>query len=338
VWRFLHDIASVGGGFQASIERRGGVSRLRCLAARRYSDIEIRVRLGGDDRETRWEYELHFTQDNNRRPVIKKERVISDDATILERPNEDDQNDPERLTQTYLEQVSTNRPFRVVAEFFDSVRYLHVVPQLVREPDRSVGRKNDPYGGDFLEQIARIQDRVRNARLARILEALRFAVPQLEQLELERDDRGSPHLRGKYAHWRPTGAWQSEDQFSDGTLRLVGLLWALLDGNGPLLLEEPELSLHPEVVRFIPQLFARIQSKSGKQTIVSTHSPDLLRDEGIGLDELLLLKPGEEGTTVAPASSFRDIEVLLREGVALSDVILPRTRPDNVEQLVLFGE
>lgn len=35
-----------------------------------------------------------------------------------------------------------------------SVRYLHIVPQLIREPDRSVGRVNDPYGGDFLEQIA----------------------------------------------------------------------------------------------------------------------------------------------------------------------------------------
>ena len=35
--------------------------------------------------------------------------------------------------------------------------------------------------------------------------------------------------------------------FSDGTLRLIGLLWALLDGTGPLLLEKPELSLHQEI-------------------------------------------------------------------------------------------
>jgi len=58
------------------------------------------------------------------------------------------------LTQTYLEQINANREFRDIAEFFASVRYLHLVPQLVRDPDRSLGRRNDPYGGDFLETVA----------------------------------------------------------------------------------------------------------------------------------------------------------------------------------------
>ena len=35
--RFLHDIVAVGGGFEDAVTRRGGVSRLRCLAARRNS-------------------------------------------------------------------------------------------------------------------------------------------------------------------------------------------------------------------------------------------------------------------------------------------------------------
>ncbi len=42
-------------------------------------------------------------------------------------------------------------------------------------------------------------------------------------------------LRGKYRHWRPEGTWQTEEQFSDGTLQLIGLLWAAMDrGKGPL--------------------------------------------------------------------------------------------------------
>lgn len=337
-FRFLHDIASVGGGFQQAVRKRGGISRLRCLAARRYSDVAVRVQIGTESQPRAWRYKLTISQDNLRRPIIREERVQRLSKTVLERPDENDRRDPERLTQTYLEQVNANKDFRVVAEFFDSVRYLHVVPQLVREPDRSVGKRNDPFGGDFLEQIARTPERVRRSRLKKILEALRFAVPQLKELEMDRDERGTPHLRGKYEHWRPTGAWQTEDQFSDGTLRLMGLLWALLDGSGPLLLEEPELSLHPEVVRLVPLLFARIQSRSGRQTIVSTHSPDLLRDEGIGLDEVLLLEPSEEGTEVRSAGDFKEISKLLRRGLALSDAVLPRTRPKRVEQLVLFGE
>lgn len=339
VFRFLHDIVSVGGGFQqAVINNRGGVSDIRSLAARRYPDIVVMVRIGSGESSFVWQYELHFTQDNRRRPIIRKEKVSKGGKDILLRPDEDDLKDPERLTKTYLEQVTVNREFREVSDFFSSVRYLHIVPQLVREPDRSVGRKKDPYGGDFLEQIAGTPEKIRKAWLSRIEAALRIAVPQLNKVELWRDDRGTPHLRGKYAHWRPQGAWQAEDQFSDGTLRLMGLLWASLEGHGPLLLEEPELSLHPEVIRFIPQMFARIQRRSGRQILLSTHSSDLLRDDGIGLDEVLLLIPSSEGTEVRAAKKIREIERLLHSGMTLADVVIPHTRPENAEQLALFGD
>ena len=166
---------------------------------------------------------------------------------------------------------------------------------------------------------------------------MKVAVPQLQELALFRDARGTPHLRGKYEHWRPRGAWQTEDQFSDGTLRLMGLLWALLEGSGPLLLEEPELSLHPDVVRYIPQMFARVQRKAGRQAIVSTHSTELLADPSIGLDEVLLLVPGTEGTEVHPAKNTADIQVLIEEGVSLAEALIPLTRPKGIQQLALFG-
>lgn len=338
VFRFLHDIVSVGGGFENAVGKRGGVASLRCLAARRYSDVLVRVHLGKDEVNSIWQYELCFNQDKQRRPVIRKERVVKEGERILDRPNAEDEADPERLTQTYLEQVYANQRFREVAEFFASVHYLHIVPQLVREPDRSVGRRNDPFGGDFLEQMAGTPERTRNARLRRIVEALRAAVPQLQDLELTRDVRGAPHLRGRYENWRPHGTWQTEGQFSDGTLRLMGLLWAALSGAGPLLLEEPELSLHPEAVRYIPQMFARIQRRLGRQILISTHSSDLLRDDGIGLDEVLFLEPLTEGTSVNPASQFRHIVTLVQEGHTIGDVVMPSTRPKKVQQLALFPD
>ena len=234
--------------------------------------------------------------------------------------------------------MNTNQRFRPLAEFFGSVRYLHIVPQLIREPERSVGRREDPFGGDFLERLAGTPAKTQAARLRRIQSALQVAVPQLREIELFRDDRGVPHLRGRYEHWRPQGAWQSEEQFSDGTLRLMGLLWAIMDGNGPLLLEEPELSLHPEVVRRVPQMLARTQRRSGRQVLMSTHSPDLLDDDGVGLDEVLLLKPDGEGTAVSTAAQAPDIEALLRGGSRLSEVVIPLTKPERADQLTLFSE
>lgn len=338
VFRFLRDLASSGGGFQQAIARRGGVSAIRCLAARRSSDIEISVRLQAGSDGQRWTYELAFNQDKHRRPVVRRERVLFGDDEVLKRPSAEDEADPARLTQTFLEQVNVNKPFRDLVTYFASIRYLHIVPQLVREPDRSVGRANDPFGGDFLEQVAKATDKTRGARLRRIQEALRVAVPQLEEVELWRDSRGTPHLRGKYQHWRPRGAWQTEEQFSDGTLRLMGLLWVAMEKEGPLLLEEPELSLHPEIVRVLSQMLARVQRRTHRQIFLSTHSSDLLRDEGIGLDEVLLLNPAGEGVEVTAAASHQDIRHLLDGGLSLAEAVIPKTRPAGAQQLSLFAD
>src|SRR5215469_5947631 len=90
VFRFLRDIVSVGGGFQQAVTKRGGVSSLRSLVARRYSDIAIRVQIGDEDfTDQAWEYELHFSQDNLRQPTIKKELVSFNREVLVRRPNEE---------------------------------------------------------------------------------------------------------------------------------------------------------------------------------------------------------------------------------------------------------
>ena len=336
--RFLHDIVDIGGGFQEAIGRRHGVSRIRSLSARKNPTVAVDIEIGNDENRTIWSYRLELAQDNQRRPFVKRETVSHLGVQVLDRPDSQDHSDPARLGQTHLEQVNVNKDFREVVEFLQAVRYLHIVPQLVREPDRSIGRRNDPFGGDFLEIVAAANSRTQGARLRRIRDALRVAVPQLQELDLARDAKGAPHLRGRYEHWRARGAWQTEEDFSDGTLRLVGLLWALLQGDGTLLLEEPELSLHPDVISYVPQMFGRIQSRSGRQILVSTHSPDLLRDEDIDPREVLLLQPGPEGTNVRPASSYEDLVELLASGIPLGEAVLPLTRPSGVQQLALFGE
>ena len=332
-FRFLRDLAIPGGGFHEAVIRRGGTSDIRCLAARQRPDIEVHVELQDDRNSSRWKYEIAFHQDAQRRPLLRTERVIHNEALLVDRPYPDDRDDPARLRQTFLEQVSVNARFRDLVGFFTSIRYLHIVPQLVREPDRSVGRTNDPFGGDFLEQVAKTPARTRNSRLRRIRKALGVAVPQLEEIELWRDDRGTPHLRGKYQHWRPQGTWQTEEQFSDGTLRLMGLLWAIMEKGGVLLLEEPELSLHPEIVRVLPQMFARVQRKTGQQIFLSTHSPDLLMDEGIDPDETLLIVPEAEGAKITSAKLLPQARELLAGGLSVADVVIPETRPEQGTQL-----
>lgn len=337
VFRFLQDISNVGGGLQGAVARRQGFSKIRSLAARRNSDVAIEVQIGNEDEQVEWAYRIVLNQDSQHRAIVKEERVYRGKKVVLARPDTLDEQDPERRTQTHLEQVNANVKFRAVSDFFASVKYLHVVPQLIRDPDRSTGRVADPYGGDFLQQIARTPSKVRDSRLRRIEQALKFALPQLKNLKLEKDVRGTPHLLGQYKQWRPNTGWQSEEQFSDGTLRLLGLLWAVLDGTGPLLLEEPELSLNSDIVRNIPQMFARLNRKTGRQIIVSTHSGDLLSDRGIALDEILVLRTAASGTEVSPALADQQIRDLVNGGLTVAEAVLPSIAPTDAAQFSLFS-
>ena len=159
-----------------------------------------------------------------------------------------------------------------------------------------------------------------------------MAVPQLEELQFERDlSNGKPHLKAKYSHWRVHGAWQREDQFSDGTLRLIGLFWVLQEDPGLLLLEEPELSLNAKIVSLLAPFIHKLQGKG--QVLVTTHSAELLSDPGISLDEVVLLEPSAEATKICSANSLADVRDLVEGGLGLGAAILPHATPKDIDAL-----
>jgi len=257
--------------------------------------------------------------------------VWEDKKVLVNRPDEEDNKDKLRLTQTHLEQINANVRFREISNFFESVQYLHIVPQLLRHPEAFPGPDipGDPFGRKFLERVAKTQERTRKSRLKKIENALQTAVPQLKHLSFVKDEAGVPHLEAVYEHWRPKAGKQREDQFSDGTLRLIGLLWSLLEGESLLLLEEPELSLNVGIISKLAPLIAKLQRQKGRQVMISTHSADLLSDNGIGGEMVLVLIPSREGTEIHLSSSDRKIVDLLEGGLSIADAVLPLTAPQK---------
>ena len=340
-FRFLRDLAKSGGGLQKAISDRGGLSKIRSLYAPRYSDVEIEIRLSeSNSQNSLWRYGIGIKQNKGikNEPIIAYERVWNGDNKIIERPTDEDRKDELRLTQTYLEQINANAEFREIAKFLDSIVYLHLIPQLVRHPEAFgiPGLSEDPFGRTFLERVAKTPEKTRRSHLTKIEDALRFAVPQLKNLTYTKDEMGFPHLEAVYEHWRPGAGKQREDQFSDGTLRLIGLLWSLLETDSLLLLEEPELSLNTGIVNKLPSLIYRLQRQKKRQVILSTHSADLLSDRGIGGEEVLLMTPTLEGTKVELASDIKEIKLLLEAGLSVGDAALPHTVPPEIEKLNLF--
>ena len=349
VFRFLRHLTVEGGGLAQAVKARRGLSRLRSLHQRgRNSDVEIEVKsIDADGGE--WRYVLAFNRagkgGREEIPVVKREEAWyraadgAEEENMLLRPDEIDKEDALQLTQTAVQQVAKTRKFRPLKDFFASVTYLHLVPQLIREeqspPEDALG--GDLYGRDLLFRIRATPARSQEARLGRIRDALKLAVPNLDALELVLDrDTSRPHLQANFLHWRGPAAKQDEREFSDGTLRLIGLLWALQEPAGPLLLEEPELSLHSGIVRHLAPFIARAQrGPTGRQAFVSTHNDLLMSDPGIGADEVLLVRPVSEGSTVIQGAGQPDIRRALQSGLTPADVVMPLTA---MKQIDLFAD
>ena len=327
---------------QEAIEKRGGLSKIRCLSARRDPEISIGVSISEskNDAIPKWRYEIGIKQEQRgyRQPYVSYEKVWNDNNKILNRSDKDE-GDKAQLQQTHLEQVTNNQKFREIGDYFDKITYMHLVPQLLRHSDDIQGKvlEDDPFGQGFLEKMVNTTKRSRDSRLKAINAMIKIAVPRLEKISFEQESYGRPHITARYSHWRPKGGLQKEDQFSDGTLRLIALIWSLLDGDSLLLQEEPELSLHTGIVERLAPLLYRAQQRRKRQVLISTHSAELLSDKGIGGEEVLLLSPTNEGTEVKVASDFRDVKALLGAGASVGSVVIPRTSPDNLSQLKLLG-
>lgn len=343
--RFLRDVAlpagvkPSGGGLQKAVTDRGGLSKLRCLNAKNDTEVLIEVKLD-DDEGQNWLYRLGFKGEGkaNNRIVITQEFVEKNGKEILSRPDAADKADRERLTQSFLELTNANAAFRELSHFFSETTYLHLVPQLLKFANLIGGNtiENDPFGQGFLQRVSATGEKTRDARLRRIQKALDAVVPQFKELRFKKDEvTGQPHIEANFAHWRPTGAWQRESQFSDGTLRLIGLLWSLMEGDSLLLLEEPELSLNEEIVRHLPRLIQQIQknTKTTRQVFITTHSEAMLSDRSIPAEEVIRLAPDLKGTQVKGIDQQE--KIMLASGLSVGEVLLRSIKPKNVNQLEL---
>jgi predicted ATPase len=338
--RFLAEIATAGsGGLQAAVKKRdsrGGLTEIRCVHARDPSYVELDICVGRDDDPEVWRYLLQIKiVKPNKFPLITIESIWFR-GKLQDRRELTNGSDPLEFSQTHLEQAGANKDFRELAEFLASCRYLHVVPQIVRDRARGKADGDDPFGGDLLRRMKDTPKKFRDPRLRRISKALKLAVPQFVDLQLKDDSEGVPHLYASYEHWRANVSLQSESAFSDGTIRLIGLLWSIAEKGGPLLLEEPELSLNDAVVNELPRMFSTMQKYSARQVITTTHSLSLLNGEDIGLREVHRIIVDGNGSHVVTLADEPVIVAEVENETTIGQAVSPLLRPKGIEKLGLL--
>lgn len=135
----------------------------------------------------------------------------------------------------------------------------------------------------------------------RIVEVVRLIYPVFQDFVLEE----SPAAKGKVMlRWREKHSGQTftAKQISDGTLRFICLATLLIQPPGSryvpstIVLDEPELGLHPFAVQVLAELLQK--AAQDKQIIVATQSVSLINY--FQPEDLLVVDRGEGG-----ASEFR---------------------------------
>jgi energy-coupling factor transporter ATP-binding protein EcfA2 len=313
--RFLSEVASPGGGLWNAAQRRDP----RMLPSMQGSGGDVKVEVEAEISGEVWGYGLAFQVDKQGVPRVRAETVRQGRRKLLRRPEAEDRREPGRLAQTHLEQSSASAAFGPLLEGLRSVR--SVAGPLAT--------------GGFTSALLATPRRPREARMRRVLELLRGVLPRLDRWSLDHDEQGVPRFalrmdRGRLATWHPEGL------LSASTMHLLHLLWEASDEQGPLLLEEPERGLHPELVGQLLALLKSVAPRAGRQLLICTHAERLLDDSDVAPSEILLLHPSAEGTRVESAAEDTQVRSVAAEEGPIGPLIAARTGASVEGQIPLF--
>jgi predicted ATPase len=145
-------------------------------------------------------------------------------------------------------------------------------------------------------------------RFEAVEDALRAAFPSFDRLDFPPVAAGTLALA-----WRERGFSRPlyMHQLSEGTLRFLWLT-TLLQSPGLTaltLLDEPEVSLHPELLSLLAELLREASSRT--QFVVATHSDRFIRF--LQPSEVVVMNGTDEGTTTVTWADQLDLEEWLRD-------------------------
>lgn len=299
--RFVRD--ALVGGLEIAVAQRLGIDRLRRAAATRPRGMAIAVVVAGDSWRAVYEFTLAAAPRSTYR--VAQERVEwrnrdQDAEEILHVKNG-------RLLKVLpglapavfedeltLPSIAAHERFRPLADALRSMRIYSIYPRELAAP-QPVGKTPplDDTGSNWAA-VLRSLDVDKHAELAT---AVSKVLPDV--VDIGTEITGGYHTV-YFSHRLPTGQVRHFDasQESDGTLRILALLTALLQSDPPALIgiEEPELTVNPGL---LPLMLDFIREASTSSPIVITsHSPDLL--DLVDPREVRVVERRDGITTVGP--------------------------------------
>lgn len=219
-----------------------------------------------------------------------------------------------------------------IRNMLSGIRYVHPNPKKMLE--RSDYYDPD-HGTGFFQYVGRFSDQQLDAVVDRIRPIMASVVPEVPNLSYQRMGLGTELVFYSDTPVRGASGVYSHEQFSEGTLRLLGLLFDLATlprDTSVVLIEEPETFLQASVVRSLPSLLAEVAMNRDVQMVISTHSPELIDSELVLPSQVLMLRSENGETTGELLSQSNDprIKAVVSAGLPKSqgiDAVNGRTIP-----------
>jgi predicted ATPase len=162
-------------------------------------------------------------------------------------------------------------------------------------------------GEELVSCLFYLRETDRN-RFEAIEDALRAAFPRFDRLDFPPVAAGTLALA-----WRETGFSKPlyMHQLSEGTLRFLWLATLLQSPSltALTLLDEPEVSLHPELLSLLAELMREASSRT--QLVVATHSDRLIRF--LQPKEVVVMDADEDGMTTMKWADELDLDAWLKD-------------------------
>jgi predicted ATPase len=155
--------------------------------------------------------------------------------------------------------------------------FYHIFPNIFREPQRMSNPHPLSERGENLASVLQDMIQRKSPFLQELKEALAYVVPGVRDIKVT---QAGSFLVVELDHAGVAGngrkAWFDLSLESDGMLRLLGLLVALLQDPPPSLIaiEEPELTIHLGAMGVLADIMKEATLRT--QVLVTTHSPDLI--------------------------------------------------------------
>lgn len=360
--RFLSDIARRG--LVAASEDWGGPERYFRSGTERASfdltleleehQIEYKLSLRKDSSANGWNKHDNTASEAIEFPAGDRAVVDSEDLVIggqpvlitAERATEGEGSrlggyaqsyfDPESVvqptSQSKVKDVHNSVLHQMARIAIEAIRYIHPNPKKMLE---RADRYDPDHGTGFFQHVGRFSDQQLDAVVDRIRPIMASAVPEVPNLSYQRMGLGTEVVFYSDIPVRGASGVYSHERFSEGTLRLLGLLFDLATlprDTSVVLIEEPETFLQASVVRSLPSLLAEVAMNRDVQMVISTHSPELIDSELVLPSQVLVLRSENGETTGELLSQSNDprIKAVVSAGLPKSqgiDAVNGRTMP-----------